>query len=91
MLGRLRKEGVERESYDDLVSIMKSIPKLRQRSENPSIKDVLGLSQEDLGSVWDRFQFSISKRHIYSKNSEDIEQLLNNMKTLPIVGRKNLR
>ena len=79
---------MERESYDDLVSIMKSIPKLRQRSENPSIKDVLGLSQEDLGSVWDRFQFSISKRSIYSENSEDISQLLDNMKTLPIVGRK---
>ena len=84
----LRKGRLETDSYEDLVFIMKSIPKRRLRPENPSVTDLLGLSEEDLGSVWDRFQFSISKRNIYSENSGDISQLLDNMKTLPIVGRK---
>ena len=88
MLTALRKGREETDSYDDLLSIMKSIPERRPSPENPSVTDLLGLSEEDLGSVWDRFQFSISKRSIYSENSEDISQLLDNMKTLPIVGRK---
>ena len=79
--------GLEKDTFADLVLMLKSIPKLENpRLENPSVTELLGLSEEDLGSVWDRFQFSISKRNIYSQNSGDISQLLKKMQTLPIVG-----
>ena len=79
--------GQEKDTFADLVLMLKSIPKLENpRLENPSVTELLGLSEEDLGSVWDRFQFSISKRNIYSQNSGDISQLLKKMQTLPIVG-----
>ena len=79
--------GMEKDTFADLVLMLKSLPKLETpRLENPSVTELLGLSEEDLGSVWDRFQFSISKRNIYSHNSEDISQLLEKMQTLPIIG-----
>ena len=88
MLPELEPGRVDRETFSDLVNIIKSLPKLRPPSENPSVTDLLGLSEEELGSVWDRFQFSIAKRNVYSENSGDIKLLLDNMKTLPVVGRK---
>ena len=67
MLPELQQARGETDSYDDLVFIMKSFPKLPPPPENPSVTDLLGLSEEDLASVWDRFQFSIAKRNIYSE------------------------
>ena len=79
--------GQEKDTFADLVLMLKSSHKLENpRLENPSVTELLGLSEEDLGSVWDRFQFSISKRNIYSHNSGDISQLLEKMQTLPIIG-----
>ena len=66
------------------------MPKKRPVLPNPSITEIPEVSEDDVLSVWDRFQFSISQREMYSENSEDIDQLLENMNTLPIVGKKYL-
>ena len=63
------------------------MPKKRPVLPNPSITEILGVSEDDVLSVWDRFQFSISQREMYSENSEPINEILSNMKNLPIVGR----
>ena len=63
------------------------MPKKRSVLPNPSITEILEVSEDDVLSVWDRFQFSISQREMYSENSEPINEILANMKNLPIVGR----
>lgn len=63
------------------------MPKKRPVLPNPSITEILEVSEDDVLSVWDRFQFSISQREMYSENSEPINEILANMKNLPIVGR----
>ena len=63
------------------------MPKKRPVLPNPSITEILEVSEDDVLSVWDKFQFSISQREMYSENSEPINEILANMKNLPIVGR----
>lgn len=63
------------------------MPKKRPVLPNPSITEILEVGEDDVLSVWDRFQFSISQREMYSENSEPINEILANMKNLPIVGR----
>jgi len=79
-------ETVEKESFDDLVSVVKTIPKLHPDVKNPSISEMLDMTEDELLSVWDRFQFSISKREMYQDDPELINQVLKNMRELPIVG-----
>ena len=65
---------------------MKSITKKSPASPNPSITDILEISPDDILSVWDKFQFSISKREMYSERPGVTRELLEEMKRLPIVG-----
>ena len=72
---------------------MKSLtrnPKLHKVSKNPSISKVLSLKEDDITTVWDEFQFGISKREMYSRDSSAIQPVLDSMRKLPIIGEKLL-
>ena len=79
-----------KDPYEDLVRISKSFsntnPKLVPVPQNPSISELLTLSDADVATAWEKFQFSISKREMYSENSEHIQPVLDLMRQLPIVG-----
>ena len=80
--------------YKDIVSVIKSLaknPKLHKAHKNPSISKVLSLTPEDITTVWEEFQFGISRREMYSRDSTAIPPVLDSMRKLPIVGEKILQ
>ena len=55
--------------------------------KNPSVTDILSLTDEDVGTVWEKFQFGISKREMYDLHSVTVQPVLDKMRNLPIVGK----
>merc|ERR1719232_552809 len=59
---------------------------LHKAHKNPSISKVLSLTEDDITTVWEEFQFAISKQEMYSRDSPAIQPVLDNMRKLSIVG-----
>ena len=59
--------------------------------KNPSASDLLSLTDDDIKTVWEKFQFGISKREMYSINSPNIQPVLDQMRSLPIAGLLKLK
>jgi len=57
----------------------------RGKKENPTIGEVTGLTEE-LVTVWDRFQYGISKEEMYPDQASTVSALLDTMRTLPVIG-----
>jgi len=55
--------------------------------KNPSVTEILSLTDEDVSTVWEKFQFGISKREMYGIYSKVVQPVLDNMRELPIVGK----
>ena len=65
---------------------MKGSKSEREERENPTIGEVIAINEE-LSSVWDRFQYGISKEEMYPDQSATITEVLETMRQLPIVGK----
>ena len=84
------QENVEKDLFEDLARVLKTIkssPKFQSAKRSPSVLELLSLEAKDVGSVWERFQFSITKAEMYSRDSPDIQPVLDSMRSLPIVGK----
>ena len=84
------QENVEKDLFEDLARVLKTIkssPKFQSAKRSPSVLELLSLEAKDVGSVWERFQFSITKAEMYSRDSSDIQPVLDSMRSLPIVGK----
>ena len=78
-----------KDPYDDLsqvIKLMRLNSKHLNTEKNPSISDLLSLSASDVSTVWEKFQFSISKREMYDERSTNVQPVLDQMRRLPIVG-----
>ena len=87
------QENKQKDPYEDIVRVLKSLaknPKLHKAHKNPSISKVLSLPEDDITTVWEEFQFGISKREMYSRDSSAIQPVLDSMRKLPIIGEKLL-
>ena len=83
------QETKQKDPYEDILRAIKSLaknPKLHKSHKNPSISKVLSLTEDDITTVWEEFQFGISKREMYSRDSSAIQPVMDSMRTLPIVG-----
>ena len=83
------QETKQKDPYEDILRAIKSLaknPKLHKSQKNPSISKVLSLTEDDITTVWEEFQFAISKREMYSRDSSAIQPVLDSMRKLPIVG-----
>jgi len=83
------EENKQKDPYEDIARVLKSLaknPKLHKAHKNPSISKVLSLTEDDITTVWEEFQFGISKREMYSRDSSAIQPVMDSMRTLPIVG-----
>ena len=90
------------EATDNFHDLVQSLIKLRQKhyqdiqrsvqekaAHNPTIGEVVSLSGGgNMSSVWDRFQCSISREEMYSDTGTDVTEVLNTIRKLPIVGKK---
>jgi len=85
----------EHEDFTDLTQVLiklaqqynKSWKKIYpETSKNPSIADIIDLSNKEITSVWDKFQSGISKEEMYPDKSEAVAEALKAMRTLPIAG-----
>ena len=63
------------------------MPRIPPVLKDPSVSELLDMTEEDTQSVWDRFQYSISKREMYKDDPELINDVLTSMRELPIVGK----
>ena len=84
------QENVEKDLFEDLARVLKTIkssPKFQSAKRSPSVLELLSLEAKDVGSVWERFQFSITKAEMYRRDSPDIQPVLDSMRSLPIVGK----
>ena len=84
------QENVEKDLFEDLARVLKTIkssPKFQSAKRSPSVLELLSLEAKDVDSVWERFQFSITKAEMYSRDSPDIQPVLDSMRSLPIVGK----
>jgi len=82
------EEVTKKDAFTDLEKVMKTMsinPKLAVY-KNPSVTDILSLTDEDVGTVWEKFQFGISKREMYDLHSVTVQPVLDKMRNLPIVG-----
>ena len=85
----LLQETKKKDPYEDILQAVKSLaknPKLHKAHKNPSISKVLSLTEDDITTVWEEFQFAISKQEMYSRDSPAIQPVLDNMRKLSIVG-----
>ena len=83
------QETKKKDPYEDILQAVKSLaknPKLHKAHKNPSISKVLSLTEDDITTVWEEFQFAISKQEMYSRDSPAIQPVLDNMRKLSIVG-----
>ena len=58
----------------------------REERENPTIGEVISINEE-ISSVWDRFQYGISKEEMYPDQSATITEVVDTMRQLPVVGK----
>ena len=79
-----------KDAFADLESVLKllSVNPKHAVYKNPSVTDILSLTEEDVGNVWEKFQFGISKREMYNIKSATVQPVLDKMRNLPIVGKK---
>ena len=54
--------------------------------ENPTIGEVMEM-RDELVTVWDRFQYGISKEEMYPDQGLIVSDILDTMRQLPIVGK----
>ena len=84
-------------SYSDISQILMRIAQKHKRNwkgsksdrvknDNPTIGEVVS-SNEEMTSVWDRFQYGISKEEMYPDQAPMITELVDSMRQLPIVGK----
>ena len=79
----------QKDLFEDLQLILKKFPVNPKLSvyKNPSVTEILSLTDEDVSTVWEKFQFGISKREMYGIYSKVVQPVLDNMRELPIVGK----
>ena len=58
----------------------------RAKNDNPTIGEVVWMNEES-SSVWDRFQYGISKEEMYPDQAHIITEVVDSMRQLPIVGK----
>ena len=58
----------------------------RATNDNPTIGEVV-LMNEEFSSVWDKFQYGISKEEMYPDQAPIITEVVDSMRELPIVGK----
>ena len=61
----------------------------RVKNDNPTIGEVVS-SNEEMTSVWDMFQYGISKEEMYPDQAPIITEVVDSMRQLPIVGKDTL-
>merc|ERR1719187_2555385 len=95
----VKSEEIEKsqESKDEFNDISQILIKIAQRhnrnwkgskpmnKENPTIGDVLEMD-EAVTTVWDRFQYGISREEMYPDQAVIVSEVLDTMRQLPIVG-----
>ena len=57
-----------------------------EKRENPTLGEVISINEE-ISSVWDRFQYGISKEEMYPYQSATITKVVDTMRQLPVVGK----
>ena len=57
-----------------------------EKRENPTIGEVISINEE-ISTVWDRFQYGISKEEMYPDQSATITEVVDTMRQLPVVGK----
>ena len=62
----------------------------RVKNDNPTIGEVVSLSNEEMTSVWDRFKYGISKEEMFPDQAHIITEVVDSMRELPIVGKGTL-
>jgi len=82
------QDKVQKDSFEDLQLVLKKFPVNPKLSvyKNPSVTEILSLTDEDVSTVWEKFQFGISKREMYGIYSKVVQPVLDNMRELPIVA-----
>eukprot|EP00092_Neocalanus_flemingeri_P018372 GFUD01019883.1.p1 GENE.GFUD01019883.1~~GFUD01019883.1.p1 ORF type:complete len:510 (+),score=167.39 GFUD01019883.1:228-1757(+) len=89
-----------KESADDFNDVVQFLMKITQKhnrhwkaskagrpeKSNPTIGEVVSVSEAEMSSVWGRFQYSISKEEMYSDKDPTITEVVDTMRQLPIVG-----
>ena len=58
----------------------------KEERENPTIGEVIS-SNEEIITVWDRFQYGISKEEMYPDQAATITEVVDTMRQLPVVGK----
>jgi len=96
----VKSEEVEspQESQDEFHDISQTLIKIAQlynskwkilepsAKENPTLADVMSVPEERLNSVWDKFQYGISREEMYPEQSHAVTAVLETIRQLPIVG-----
>ena len=90
------------ESQDEFHDISQTLIKIAQLynrkwkilepsvKENPTLADVMSVPEERLNSVWDKFQYGISREEMYPEESFEVTAVLESIRQLPIVGRQSV-
>ena len=86
------------ESQDDFHDISQTLIKIAQLynskwkvleppvKENPTLAEVMSVSEDKLNSVWDKFQYGISREEMYPEQSLAVTAVLETIRQLPIIG-----
>ena len=59
----------------------------RPEKSNPTIGEVVSISEAEMTSVWDRFKYGISREEMYADKAPAITEVVDTMRQMPIVGR----
>ena len=59
----------------------------RPEKSNPTIGEVVSISEAEMTSVWDRFKYGISREEMYPEKAPAITEVVDTMRQMPIVGR----
>jgi len=86
------------ESQDDFHDISQTLIKIAQLynskwkvleppvKENPTLAEVMSVSEDKLNSVWEKFQYGISREEMYPEQSLAVTAVLETIRQLPIIG-----
>ena len=89
------------ESRDDFHDISQTLIKIAQLynskwkvleppvKENPTLAEVMSVREEKLNSVWDKFQYGISREEMYPEQSLAVTGVLETIRQLPIGGENS--
>lgn len=76
----------QKQSLAEMISQLGSSGSRKKVLPKQTIMDLASVDEEDLTTVWERFQYSISREEMYADPDTHVTDVLERMQQLPIVG-----